>query len=83
MPLRFYLRKVQKVATVVKKLFPRISIMNESLYAIFNAVAVKRAINTLLYYIDNYAHTVEVLFEKGTKSCYRCEKIVSKNKHNE
>ena len=46
--------------------------MNESLYAIFNAVAVKRAINTLLYYIDNYAHTVEVLFEKGTKSCYRC-----------
>ena len=48
MPLRFYLRKVQKVATVVKKLFPRISIMNESLYAIFNAVAVKRAINILL-----------------------------------
>lgn len=25
-----------------------------------------------LYDIDNYARTVEVLFEKGTKSCYRC-----------
>ena len=66
------MRKVQKVATVVKKLFPRISIMSESLYAFFNAVAVKRAINTLLYYIDNYAHTLAVSFEKGTKSCYRC-----------
>ena len=57
--------------------------MSESLYAIFNAVAVKRAINTLLYYIDNYARTVAVLFEKVAKNCYRCEKIVSKNKHNE
>ena len=46
--------------------------MSESLYAIFNAVAVKRAINTLLYYIDNYARTLAVLFEKNTKTCYRC-----------